>query len=204
MKNNRRSGKAQSYLAGYIECAHCGAKYSRITQHKYTYYKCNSRSKKSASSIKDTNCKNKTWRMCDLDNLIFNEIKKLAIDPNRIAHINNSSDERPSIIQREIDRLDDQISKLISLYSLQDMPIGILQNKISDLNDQKTNLEDELQSIIDDEKKKATISDAIECVQSFGDILDRGDIDEIRIVIGALIEKIVLDGDDFTIYWRFA
>ena len=35
------------------------------------------------------------------------------------------------------------------------------------------------------------------------EVVQRGNFDEIRAVISDLIEKIVLTGDDITIYWRF-
>lgn len=210
---NMRAGKANSYLGGYIECAYCGAKYSKYTQqdskrgkdYLYKYYKCNSRAKKSSYLIKDPECKNKTWRMEELDNLIFDEIRKLATDPDRISQIRETvDDERPSIIQNEIGNLDDQIAKLISLYSLEEMPLDILQEKVSDLNEQKLKLEKELDAITDEKNNQASLSETIECVQSFGDVLDRGDFDEIRMVIEALIERIVLDGENITIHWKFA
>lgn len=212
IKNNARAGKANSYLAGLLECAHCGAKYSKHTQHSskgehkyiYTYYKCNSRAKKSKHLIKDPECLNKIWRMHELDEMIFGEIRKLALDPNRITELmEDADDDRPEIIQKEIDRIDDQLSKLISLYTLDEMPMDILQEKISDLNDQKLKLENEIESITNKKRKRASVSESLKQAESFGDILDRGDFDEIRGVLRALIDRIVLDGENVTVFWRF-
>lgn len=213
IKNNRRAGKANSYLAGLLECGHCGAKYSKDTQKRnkngkfyvYEYYKCNSRSKKLPHLTKDPDCMNKIWRMSDLDNLIFDEIRKLSTDPDRILHIREQSEDvRPSIIHEEIKKINAQTEKLIDLYTLEDMPIKTLQERILAFSEKKKRLESELYSINDKKKKKASVSDAIKYVRSFGDVLDRGDFEEIRTVLRALIEKIVLDGEDVLIYWRFA
>lgn len=155
--------------------------------------------------IKDPNCKNKIWKMHELDDLVFSEIKKLAVDPDYIAEIKSQKidDERPKIINKEIKKLDDQLTKLMDLYSIGGMPVEILQDKIHDLNDQKIKLEQELENIKKENAEKLSQEDAFLLVQSFEDILEAGDIDEIRSVIGTLIEKIVIDGEDITIHWNF-
>ena len=73
-----------THLGGLIYCAHCGAKYCKASsgtkKHGYTFtYKCYSRNKKVRSMIKDPNCKNKIYKVDILDEIIFSEIKKLAI-----------------------------------------------------------------------------------------------------------------------------
>ena len=85
----------------------------------------------------------------------------------------------------------------MDLYSVDGMPLDILQEKIQTLNDQRKLLTAEP----DD---RLSPSDAMEIIDSFADILDKGDFDEIRAVIGALIDKIEIDGEDISIYWAFA
>ena len=211
---NRRTGKATSYLGGYIECACCHGKYSKITAWSYykgtktgyEYYSCNSRSKKEKKAIKDPNCKNKNWKMTELDDLVFDEIKKLASDPNYIAKLSDDKpqDDRPLIIAKEIKSLDSQLNKLMDLYSIGGLSIEILQDKIHDLNDKKLKLEHELEEIELREQEKLSHEETIRIATSFEDILNRGDFIEIRAVISALIDKIVIDENDVTIYWTFA
>lgn len=213
-KNNRRLGKATSYLGGYLTCSCCGAKYGKTygmskrkdgTYSKRLYYKCNSRNKKCKELIKDPNCKNKTWRMDDLDNLVFGEIRKLALDPDYINEIKETKeeDERPSVIQKQIENIDGQISKLMDLYTIGGMPVDVLQERIYNLNDQRTKLENELENILAENEEKLTHADAMELVTSFADVLERGDFDEIRASIGALIDYIEIDNDDIVIHWNF-
>ncbi len=211
---NRRIGKATSYLGGYMECACCNGKYSKQTlisyrkgvKYHYQNYICNSRSKRSAHLVKNPNCKNPSWRMEKLDDLVFSEIKKLAIDPNYIAEIKEQKidDERPTIINKEIKSLDGQLSKLMDLYAIDSMPVDILQSKIQELNDQKTKLEQELENIMQENESILSHEETLEIVQSFEDVLKNGDFDEIRSVVGTLIEKIVIgEKDDITIHWKF-
>lgn len=44
--------------------------------------------------IKDPNCKNKTWRMTDLDNIVLDEIKKLYLEPEYIDTIKSRESQR--------------------------------------------------------------------------------------------------------------
>lgn len=48
-----------------------------------------------------------------------------------------------------------------------------------------------------------TKEEAEDLIQSFDDIIKRANFEEIRSVLSALIEKIVLDGEDIEIHWRF-
>ena len=205
---NRRSGKATSYLGGLLECGCCGAKYSKSSQrsnwngvqYKYEYYACNSRQKKMPYLVKDPNCQNKIWRMNDLDSLVFDEIRKLATDPSRIVS-EPQEDERPSVIRSKLDNLDDQMNRLMDLYAFKEIPIDLLRKRLDEMKDQRERLEAELERL--EKGKKISLADSIESAKGFDSVLEYGSFDEIRAVLGDLIEKIVIDGEDVTIYWNF-
>ena len=213
MKNNQRAGKVSSYLGGFLQCACCSAKMSRIKRIKYKkagtfhyfYYICNSRAKKTPSLIKDPNCKNKIWKMEELDKIVFNEIKKLSLDPNYIAEIREQKidTEKPKIIKQEIAKLDGQISKLMDLFAVNALPIDVLQSKIHELNDNKTKLEKELDEILEENKNSLSQEQTLEIVNSFESVLQNGDLDEIRLMIGSLIEKVTINNDEIAIHWAF-
>ena len=133
--------------------------------------------------------------MEQLDAIIFDEIKKLSLES-----VESGPDQTgPEPINEQIDRIDSQISKLMDLFSMDGMPLDILEDKIHALNDQRQRLVSDL-----DHRDRLSPSDAMEMVDSFADILEKGDFDEIRAVIGALIDKIEINGDDISIYWAFA
>lgn len=213
MKNNRRAGKISSYLGGYLQCACCSAKMSRIKRIRYKktgtfhyqYYICNSRAKKTPSLVKNPNCKNKIWKMHELDEIVFNEIKKLSLDPNYIAEIQEQKidTEKPKLIKQEIAKIDGQISKLMDLFAVNALPLDVLQSKIHDLNDNKTKLEKELDEILEQNKKSLSQEQTLEIVTSFESVLKNGDLDEIRLIIGSLIEKVTVNNDEISIFWAF-
>lgn len=212
--NGKRNGLVVSYLGGLLCCAQCGAKYSKETKyHKsketskpYEYYVCNSRLKKNPSLVFDANCKNKRWKMQALDQVIFDEIKKLALDPDYIKAIKNlkKKDNRPKVIDKKIKSLDNQLTKLMELYSLDGISFEALQEKINELNTNKLLLSEEKTKILLEKEKELTKDQALTLIKSFESVLEDGSFEEIRQVITALIEKIEIDDENITIYWKFS
>jgi site-specific DNA recombinase len=206
---NRRPGKATSYLGGFVYCKKCGARYIRSVSSYlgksgqrlvYKKFICASRDGRKKGQVKDPACKNKIWKEEELTELVFGEIRKLAADPEHMIRLQaeKADDDRPAVIRAEIGKLDDQIARLMDLYTVDQMPLELLQERIHKLADRKARLEAELTAA--DQKPDL---DVIRLVSSFGDILDRGDFDEIRTVISSLIERIEIDGDLIEIHWRF-
>lgn len=195
---NMRPGKASSYLSGLLYCAHCGGKYSRINGAKYSYYYCSSRHKRSPHLIKDPNCKNKNWRMDQLDQIIFDQIKQLSLDPEYIPEQPQEEDNTEILLQ-EISRIEKQISKLLDLYGLDQIPMEQLQDKIHLLQEQKEQLQEQLRR----PAPKITKAEAVDLAKGFSKILDHGSYEEIRTLIFTLIDKIILDGENIEIHWNF-
>lgn len=202
-----------SCLSGLLYCARCGATFSKTTKYTYNkatskpyhYYICNSKMKKNPSTIKDPNCKNKTWSMQKLDNLIFDEVKKLAIDPNYLQSIKGTKkvDARPKALDKKIADIDQQLSRLMELYSLDGISLESLQEKINELNTRKLKLSEEKTRILLEQEQELTREDAIQLIGSFESVLESGSMPEIRAILQALIERIDIDDEDITIFWRF-
>lgn len=199
-------------LGGLIYCAWCGAKFGKTQtgskQYGFNhYYGCYSRHKKIKTMIKDPSCKNKYWKIDELDNIIFNEIKKLAIDPEylrSIKHKNSQTDEAKQIhaIESQIKSINGQLSRFMDLYGIGKFTIEEIQEKSAPLQDQRTKLQIELKRLKDD-SNKLTEDQVLQLVQSFNDVLEHGDLHERRSIIEALIERIDIDCDDITIHWNF-
>lgn len=209
---NRRPGKSNTYLGGFLYCKQCGAKYSKfhVTVKKndkfyeYNKYTCNSRSARKDYLVKNRSCKNKHWEVDELTNLVFDEIRKLALEPDLITNLSEEKgSEESAILQAEIEKVDKQISKYLDLYSLDEIPVKILQDKIIELNQKKEALEDEIEKIRILNQSKTNRSEALQAVQSFNEVLENGTFEEIRSILTILIEKIELDNDDIDIHWNF-
>lgn len=209
----KRQGQT-SLLGGLLYCKHCGGRYAKQSGRKWKdnepplYYNCYSRSKKVPKMVKDPNCQNKNWRMVDLDNIVLNKIKKLAFDPKYINEIRNQeaarddSKNKRTILEKEIKKIQEQISRFLDLYGLGMFTIEQVSNKVGPLNEQKQALELELDNlgfkdtILSEEK-------ALEILKSFDAILKKGNFEEIRFAIDSLIWDIELDNDNVYIHWKF-
>ena len=213
-EHTKKTQNQTTYLGGMLYCKRCGARYAKQAGNRWKgqepplYYCCYSRSKKVKKMVKDPNCKNKNWKMHDLDNIIIEEIKKLVVDPEYFHVIKNAKDEKSDtpnkidILKKEIAKLDDQISRFMDLYGIGKFTIDQVSNKIDPLNEQMKTLEKELEGL---NATTDTMSreEMLEIASTFAEALEGGDINEIRLVIETLISYIEIDNDDVFIHWRF-
>lgn len=91
----------------------------------------------------------------------------------------------------------------MDLYGIETFTIDQVSEKIIPLNEQRKNLTDELESLnattgeIDEAK-------TYELAKAFSEVLEREDINEIRLTIESLIYYIEIDNDDVLIHWKTA
>ena len=202
-----RRGRIKSFLGGLLYCAHCGAKYSKATKRskgfKYDKYICYSRWKNTASLVRDPNCQNKIWDMQELNDIVFDEIKKLSLEPSTLDDIISKDDGQIDVVTAEIKKKDEQIERLMDLYALGQFPVDLLQEKVQTINEQKEKLEDSLHKLMDAKTQRISHDRTKTLIESFADVLEQGDFDEIRLVLESLIDRIDLDGEDVIIHWNF-
>ena len=146
--------------------------------------------------------------MDDLNNLVFEEIRKFALDPEyiRTAQTEGKKDSdnqsKIDIIKKEIEKLDEQISRFMDLYGIGKFTIDQVSQKVDPLNEERNKLEKELESLTSD-TAEITIEETIEIVKDLDEILARNDFNEIRMMIELLISYIELDDEDVYIHWKF-
>ena len=213
-KHTKRSAGQTTYLGGMLYCKQCHARYAKQSGRKWKdnepplYYVCYSRNKKVPKMVKDPNCKNKNWKMGELDEIVFNEIRKLAKDPRHITDLRQEKKNRTDaptkidILRDEIEKIDEQISRFMDLYGIGKFTIDQVSGKVDPLNEQRKNLERELEQL-NAEAGAITEEEAYEIIQSFGEVLDRKDFNEIRLALETLIYYIELDEDMVYIHWKF-
>lgn len=199
--------KHGSLLGGMMYCKRCGAKFTRSANSRgLTYYCCYSRSKKVPKMVKDPNCRNKNHRSEKLDEFVLAELKKLSLDPNYVEQVRetkpiNNVEEKAKTIKSEIDKISSQISNLMDLYALGNMPLDVINKKVTDLNVSKITLENELESLGVPEDKDILTTQEIQDMASL--MSDDLDLKEKRNIISTLIYYIEIDGDDIYIHWKF-
>lgn len=178
--------KASTLLSGLLYCGKCGAKFHG----EHGNYACYSRTKGDSKYIIDPNCKNKKWKIVDLDQLIINFISRFQfseLEPIISAQPNYKND---LIIQ--IKDLDKQIEKLVDLYQIGNIPFDFISKKMNRLIKEKNTLQE---YTISDENVKPIIEDIKETKDRFLALLSYGDLQQKRYCLSILIEQIIVDDE---------
>lgn len=197
-----------TYLGGLLWCGKCGARMSRChnSSHgkSYDYYACYSRTKKVKCMIVDPDCDAKFIKIDELDEMVFNEIRKLKLEVKekglRKTKPSKDSKER-EILEKRIKEIDAQESRLLDLYATGKYTFEMLDEKTTKLNDEREKLTAQLTAL--SAPNRTNEKEMVKCINSFDDVLKRGNMDEIRGILFALIDKIVVLNGDVTIHWKF-
>ena len=195
-----------TYLGGLIYCARCGAKYGVWAAHAgVKYYSCYSRHKSNKKLVVDPNCKNDNYRMEKLDEIVLGEIKKLAVDPDAIRKIQASgrgvsNADQIKTIKAEIGKVEKRRARLLDLYTSGTFDASELDEQVKPLNEKLAALKNQLEIA---ETDASSNKKAASMIKSFAGIIKRGEYSEIRFMIESLIDRVVIDGQDVTIYWAF-
>ena len=190
-------------LSGMLFCKQCGGRYSRCHSlhngRTFEYYGCYSRSKKAKSMIVDPNCKNKYWKVKELDELVFDEIRKLKLE--EIKRPEKKRINETAVLQKRIDEIDSQVSRFLDLYGRGTFDIESLEEKVNELREEREKLEAQITA--QNDSKSLSEKEIVKYINSLKEALKKGKFEEIRGIVCALIDKIELDNDDVTIHWKF-
>ena len=156
--------------------------------------------------IKDPNCKNKNYRMEELEAAILGEIHKLAVDPDRIEQVRENrpvSDvtEKIKAINSEIAKIDTQISKMMDLYALGTIDLGVISDKVAGLNNTKANLSKELDSLNVPTAEDVMTDEQIRSIAAL--MKDDLPLEDKRSIVQSLIYYIEIDEENIAIHWKF-
>ena len=197
-------------VSGLIFCGCCGSRMSaRIwgNPEKYPHrYMCYSVSRSCRNMQRDVNCTNrKHFTVPELDQLILDEISKLAADPDAIDSLMGKPEEEDKAgpVAERLEEVEKQINRLLNLYQTGVLDLEELQPRIADLKKERGSLTDCLEEM-KEEDRKLSKSSALEIARAFPDAVAAGDEDELRRLIASLIDKIVILNREITIYWKFA
>lgn len=219
-KFNKNPFRTTKLLGGILYCAHCGARY--LAKGNYSghgdkkvyrpYYTCYSRAKSSKKYIVDPDCKNPSYAVVVLDEIIINEIRKLFSNKEYLNLAMNSSKDtsgkttnKRKALLKQIDNIQSQIGRLLDLYQIDDFPISDIQDRIKTLQHEKEVLESTLSSLTISKKKKLTSKDVLSMEASFNEIIENGTDMEKQALVRTLIEKIIVheEWNSFEIIWNF-
>lgn len=192
--------RAGYLLSGLIFCGRCGARYSA----NHGYYKCYSRAKSSQRFVVDPNCKNYNWKIEELDALIHCEVDALIANNDALESVLRSADlgKRVAIdkhtLHKRIAEIGSQITKLIDLYQLGAIPMETITSRVNALSAERSSLQEKINAPDDVPATELFL----EAVDAYKNGFTAGDTDQRRILLSALIERIIVDGQSVQIHWR--
>ena len=173
LAHQHNPGKSTSLLGGMLVCKLFGARYYK----RDNLYKCVTRTS-------GKGCPSPTWHRDELDNLVLNEVRKLTLEREPVKKDNG--------LEKQLAKVDSQLAKLLDLYAeSDDMTKDVLKYKVDALTDRKRNILAQM------EEKP----DVNEIISSFGDLIERANEEELRAVLGELIDHIEV-GETITIVWK--
>lgn len=153
----------------------------------------------------DPNCKNDKWKISDLDELIFDEIEHMSIDDDRLNQV-VSSVKQPSAVdeasfQAEIEKIDQQIKRLLDLYQIGTLPISEISERVHSLQAEKEKLENQAK----ENRRQMSVKERIERFKQLVSQIQymrTQSVEKKRIYVAELIETIYIDGKEVSINWR--
>lgn len=197
-------------LSGLIWCGECGMRYSYSDDPKiggkkwHRRYVCSShRSFKKRVGVQPCSAKS---IICEtLDEIVLNEIRKLNTDRSIINSRENERSLRNAEIKSvssRITEIDSQLNRLIDLYLLGKFETTQLSARTDALNEERDRLIKRLTELESAPEEDHT--HFVEALDTFeGIIANNPTKRELNMLVRALINKIVIKGDDINIMWAF-
>lgn len=199
---------ADNLLTGLLFCGDCGARmYARKVSKTKKKYICHSVARTSKAMIKSDNCTNRLhpYTVEQLDTMIIDEIKKLALDQSAfesmVTELREATPDELDGYEERLEEIERQISRLLNLYQLGIMEISEFQDRITDLKEEKEKIQAEM------ERQEASAAMPLEIawkhIATLSSVLENGDTEEVHKIIHTLVDKVVVLNNDVTIYWSF-
>jgi len=191
--------RAGCLLSSLVFCARCGARYSS----NHGYYKCYSRAKSNRKFIKDPNCRNDNWKIEDLNKVVITQIDGMMLQSDILDYVLGENKEiSPPVdvnsIQKRLDEIDRQESKLLDLYQLGTVPLETINARLKALSEEKLELRKELSK----EKEPNAGERFLDAVEAYRNGFQYGGMDEQRMLLSSIVERVVVDGQSVKVFWR--
>lgn len=210
----KKAKKDSKYmLSGLVYCKNCGARYFvKKNPNKNMFYCCHSRAKVNKLMVKDPTCKNKNWRKEELEEAVYNEIKRLADNPHLLYELKNlppatSTEGSNQKVHEEVNEINTQIGTMMDLYQANDNTIQVedIAQRIDELYQKKVSL---LNQIIPVNKERYTklfnVESARLILADLPAAMREGNVDIIRYSLLRLLDRIEIEGEQLHFQWSFA
>lgn len=183
--------KAGTLLSGMVYCGKCGARFHG----EHGNYSCYSRTKGDKKYIVDPDCKNKKWKITELDSMIISYLSRLEFEALRLPV---SSAAWGTDHSKRIHEIERQMNRLMDLYQVGGISMETIAQRTEALSKEKAALlEDAAPPGHYDAKDSVTTAK-----EAFLTLIKSGNLQEKRACLKLLIDRIVINDDDIHIFLR--
>ena len=203
-KSSKYGGTSKNtyLLTGLLYCGHCGARMAGKAGKKLKsgetlkYYVCYTRRGTPKHMMMADSCNKSFERKEVIENKIINELKKLKISDitSKEKEVNEN---KVNILIKQVDKIDNQISKTVDLFSLGNIPIDVLTKKIDGLNEDKEKLLSHINELSSDPVDLDEIKEIIPKLKN----INNWDVGIKQTTLIKLINKITVYNDKMAIEW---
>ena len=146
LRHAEASGDSDYLLTGLIYCNCCNARYfPNKRPNNSVVYSCHSRAKKARNMVKDPTCKAPHIPLAELDAMVEAEVLRVSTDPELVEDIikKRAADDgdSDSSVSSEIERLDNEINKLMDLLQYDQLSsVGEIAERIDEVHAKRMQL----------------------------------------------------------------
>lgn len=189
--------KATHLLTGLTYCGECGGSISCVGTHKYSYYGCHRRFNGDPRRKVLKKCSTPNYNVKKLDAIIVGEVMKLAYDENAIKAL--IKPRKKVDHTKALASLEKRKTRLIDAYEIGGINADELTIRIVEINEKIEQLKNDVP-----QEPELSFEDAKKIFKSAKkNFADTFTVEQQRAILHSLIKKIVLQGDEIQIYWRF-
>ncbi|VXB53161.1 conserved hypothetical protein [Exiguobacterium sp. 8H] len=213
-KTSKTNPFARSYLlSGLTYCGQCGSRVAGRTGAKRKdgtyarYYRCYASQKSAATHMKAVeHCSQCEIRKDILEEYVIDRIKSLTphnVESESIKNGRSNPNNDIENLRKQLSAVNEQISKLIDLYSLGKIEYGMIGEKVGHLQLKKQAIEEALGELeledysIDLDKIKNTVAKL-----PYFD-WENSTTDEKRMLIASLVERVTIKDREMSLKWDF-
>lgn len=180
-------------LSGITYCGICGKPYYRRNSQtklngikkEYGYYSCEGR-----KSNVQNKCPSKIFQQKELEQSVVNQIQKLKYHDFKSETIQDNT----SILLNQVKALDIKQERLIDLYSIGSISKDQINDRIKALNSER----EKIKTLLSRPKKLNTSE-----ILSISSQIEESDYSTKCDMVHTLVDKVIIDGNQTRIYWRF-
>lgn len=204
-----RNTKREYLLSGLLVCGQCNYKLGARTSGSRVYYGCYSRKGNNRPKM----CFSKNVRGDKLEGVVWETISRLLSQPELIVeHVKNRAQAHPTpYLEANLDRVHHALEKkaveadrMLDAYKVGAIDLPTLKQKIEAIKKEEAELTEE-KARLDSEVRKAEAQELNEeklheFCQNLPATLTNLDFEDRRQILREVVDRIVVDGDEVTIY----